>query len=146
MPVRELLHRVEIGELLIRYTRAIDSGDWDALDTIFTPDAELDLTAPGGPKGGLKEVKTWLAEALAHWPGRQHLLGAPLIEFPIDPGDTAIASVSFTDTLSPSRDMIKASTSGRTSGGGIYHHRLVLLPEGWRSRAMTIEQQWRVIA
>jgi hypothetical protein len=146
MSSRELFHRIEIGELLTRYTRAIDGGDWDVLDTVFTPDAVLDLTAPGGPKGGPGEVKAWLAETLAHWPGRQHLLGIPLIEFPIDPGDTAIASVSFTDTLSPSRDMIKAATPGLTRGGGIYHHRLVLLPEGWRSRAMTIEQQWRTLA
>lgn len=146
MQARELRDRVEIGELLVRYTRAIDGGDWDGLDAVFTPGAVLDLTAPGGPKGGLAEVKAWLAETLVHWPGRQHLLGTPLIEFPPDPGDTAIASVSFTDTLSPSRSMIRAGTPGLTRGGGIYHHELVLLQEGWRSRAMTIEQLWRTIA
>src|SRR5262245_47586137 len=102
MPMRELSHRVEIAELLTRYTRAIDSGDWDALDALFTADAVLDLSAAGGPRSGPGEIKAWLAEALRQWPGRQHLLGTPLIEFPIDPGDTAIASVSFTDTLSPS--------------------------------------------
>jgi len=143
MQVRELRHRVEIGDLLIRYARAVDDGDWDALDGVFTRDAVLDLTEPGGIKGGLAEVKSWLAEALARWPGRQHLLGVPLIEFPIDPGDTAIASVSFTDTLSPSRGVIQADAPGLSRGGGLYHHDLVLLPEGWRSRAMRIEQQWR---
>jgi hypothetical protein len=145
LPVRELLHRIEIGELLLRYARAVDGGDWDLLDTVFTPDAEIDLSAPGGPRGGRDEVKAWLAETLRHWPGRQHLLGVPSIEFPADPHDTALVAAPFTDTLSPSREMIKADAPGLTRGGGVYHHRLILLDEGWRSRSMTIEQQWRTI-
>ncbi|MFC5746389.1 nuclear transport factor 2 family protein [Actinomadura rugatobispora] len=147
MPDREPLHRAEIGELLVRYARAVDDGDWDLLDTVFTEGAELDLSAPGGPRGAREEVKAWLAETLPAWPGRQHLLGVPSIAFGPDEDDglTATARAPFSDTLSPSRDLVRADAPGLIRGGGLYHHRLLLTPDGWRSRAMAIEQQWRTI-
>jgi hypothetical protein len=42
--LHELSDRAEINDVLIRYTRAIDTGDWDRLDTVFTPDARIDYT------------------------------------------------------------------------------------------------------
>jgi SnoaL-like domain len=139
---RELSDRAEIGELLARYARAVDDGDWDLLDTVFTADAEIDLSDPGGPRGTRAEVKAWLAKTLPAWPGRQHLLGLTSISLA---GDAATARAAFTDTLSPSRDLIDDAAPGFTRGGGIYHHRLVRTPAGWRSRAMTIAQQWRTM-
>ena len=43
--------RFAIEDLLQRYTTAIDDKDWDLLDTVFAPDAVLDYTTSGGPKG-----------------------------------------------------------------------------------------------
>lgn len=140
--IQRLGDRVAIEELLLRYARAVDSGDWDLLDTVFTADAVVDLSAPGGPKGSRDEVKTWLAATLPAWPGRQHLLGLVSVEFA---GDEATALASFTDTLSPSRDMTSADVPGLLRGGGTYRHRLRRTEDGWRSHAMTIDQQWRTI-
>jgi hypothetical protein len=59
---RTLSDRLEIDDLLTTYTMAIDEGDWDALDRVFTPDAHLDYSASGGTVGAFPEVKAWLAE------------------------------------------------------------------------------------
>ena len=42
---QQISDRLEIEALLTRYTRAIDTGEWDRLDDVFTPDAQIDYTA-----------------------------------------------------------------------------------------------------
>ncbi|GAA0410145.1 hypothetical protein Acor_35630 [Acrocarpospora corrugata] len=132
----------EIAQVLARYTYAIDTGDWDRLDEVFTEDAVLDYTSAGGIKGSRAEAKAWLAEVLGAWPGRLHLIGAASVEIT---GDEAVVVASFTDTLSPSRQMILAGTPGLIQGGGYYHHRLRRTELGWRSRELVEEQAWRTI-
>ena len=44
MEPHEISDRLEIADVLTRYTRAIDAGEWDRLDTVFTPDADIDYT------------------------------------------------------------------------------------------------------
>ncbi|NNC38676.1 MAG: nuclear transport factor 2 family protein [Acidimicrobiales bacterium] len=85
---RVLSDRLEIQDLLVAYCEAIDSGNWEVLDDIFTPDAYIDYTSVGGAKGNLQEIKSYLAKALAQFPTYQHMLGLPQIK--ID-GDTATA-------------------------------------------------------
>jgi hypothetical protein len=48
---REISDRIQIQDLLVRYTRAIDTKDWALLDTCFLPDAQVDYTATGGIAG-----------------------------------------------------------------------------------------------
>ena len=62
MDLQEISDRFEIEGAIVRYTRAIDTGDWDALDTVFTPDAEIDYTESGGVADTYATVKPWLAE------------------------------------------------------------------------------------
>ena len=74
--------RLEIEGVVIRYTRAIDTGDWDKLDTVFTADAEIDYTESGGIADTYPAVKTWLAEVLpAFFPKRMHSLAQIDITF-----------------------------------------------------------------
>ncbi|MEV5559052.1 nuclear transport factor 2 family protein [Nonomuraea wenchangensis] len=49
MDARELADRLEIADLLARYTRAVDSGRWERLDEVFTADAVIDYSSAGGP-------------------------------------------------------------------------------------------------
>src|SRR3954452_16606556 len=89
----EISDRLEIEALIVRYTRAIDTGDWDRLDTVFTPDAQIDHTESGGIVAGVAEVKPWLAEMLpAFFPKRMHTLGQ--IEIRLN-GDSAEVSAYF---------------------------------------------------
>ena len=75
MDLQELSDRAEIQDALVRYTRAIDTGDWDRLDTVFTPDAHIDYSATGGLVGAYPAVKTWLAEVLPMFGNTQHVIG-----------------------------------------------------------------------
>jgi hypothetical protein len=59
--------RIELIELLGRYGRLIDARDWQALSTIFTPDAQFDLTAIGGSVlNGLDEICDYMANRARH--------------------------------------------------------------------------------
>ena len=49
--LRRLLDRQEIEDLLVRYARAVDRGDWDLLRSVYHPDAYDDH---GGYRGGVE--------------------------------------------------------------------------------------------
>jgi hypothetical protein len=55
MSIEEISDRLEIQALLTRYTIAIDTHDWELLDTVFTPDAWIDYESSGGTKGNYPE-------------------------------------------------------------------------------------------
>ena len=75
MDLQEISDRLEIEGVVIRYTRGIDTGAWDLLDTVFTPDAEIDYTESGGIAERYPAVKPWLAEVLPlFFPKRMHSL------------------------------------------------------------------------
>jgi hypothetical protein len=140
MDLREIADRLQIADLLARYGYAIDQGEWDLLDEVFTADAVIDYRSTGGIRGPRAEVKGWLAGVLAGWPGRMHLIGAASIRFE---DDGARVSAPFTDALAPSRELIAADAKGLLRGGGWYHHRMLRDGEGWRSRELVVEQTWR---
>ena len=74
LSIRELSDRIQINDLLVRYTRAIDTKDWNLLDSCFLPDADVDYTATGGVAGKYPEVRAWLAKALAPFPITVHYI------------------------------------------------------------------------
>ncbi len=82
----EISDRLEIQQLLVDYSTAIDTRRFDDLDAVFTQDAYIDYTALGGIEGRYPEVKAWLAEVLPNFPMYAHMLGNFSVR--ID-GDTA---------------------------------------------------------
>lgn len=132
------LDRLEIEEVLIRYTRAIDTGAWDLLDEVFTPDAEIDYTESGGIADGYPVVKAWLAEVLpAFFPKRMHSLAQ--VDVAVD-GDEATCTAYFHNPM-PMDD----GQGGQkvVELGGLYHHRMTRTPAGWRSRWLHEEIVWK---
>src|SRR5947209_7616671 len=83
---QEISDRLEIQELLVRYSHAVDTRDWDAYEGVFTDDAVIDYTEMGGPRGGVKEVRKFLETAMPHFAGFQHMIANTVLE--ID-GDVA---------------------------------------------------------
>jgi SnoaL-like domain len=134
---QEVSDRIEVIDLLTRYTRALDDGEWDGLDTVFTADAHIDYSATGGTVGRYPEVKEWLARMLPLFGRRQHVLGQADVR--ID-GDAATATAYFWNPLVLSRD---DGTEQVWEFGGYYHHRLVRTPKGWRSRELVEELVWQ---
>jgi 3-phenylpropionate/cinnamic acid dioxygenase small subunit len=118
--------RVAIMDVLARYTAALDTQDWDGLDSVFTPDAAIDYTTSGGIKGRFPEIKAWLAEVLSGFPMTQHLIGMPMIRLT---GDTA---TSRTDVYNPMTLRQPDGTTKRFYVGATYEDQLVRTLDGWR--------------
>lgn len=148
MDLQEISDRLEIERVLVRYTRAIDTGDWDALDAVFTPDAEIDYTESGGIADTYPVVKAWLAEVLpAFFPKRMHSLAQVDARFPDDgrSGDEAMVTAYFHNPM-PVPDPGAADGQGGTKVvefGGLYHHTMVRTADGWRSRRLHEEIVWK---
>jgi SnoaL-like domain len=125
LELQEISDRIEIQQLLARYSDAIDRRRWDALDDLFTADAVIDYTAMGGIRGDLPTIKAYLAETLAMFSSTQHLLGAGIID--ID-GD---AARSVTPCHNPM--MIGEGDDAQLLLCGLwYHDELVRTGTGWR--------------
>jgi SnoaL-like domain len=133
----QISDRLEIEALLTRYTRAIDTGDWDRLDDVFTPEAEIDYTSTGGIAASYPEVKTWLAEMLPIFPRRLHTLGQ--VDSRVDGDEASVAAYFHNPMVLPQQD----GTETLVEFGGIYHHHLVRTPDGWRSRRLVEELVWK---
>uniref|UniRef100_UPI0021F33F53 nuclear transport factor 2 family protein n=1 Tax=Mycolicibacterium gadium TaxID=1794 RepID=UPI0021F33F53 len=55
LSLEEMSDRMEIQQLLVDYSTAIDSRRFDDLDRVFTPDAHIDYTELGGIAGAFPE-------------------------------------------------------------------------------------------
>ncbi len=139
MDLPEISDRMEIADVVTRYTRAIDTGDWDRLDTVFTPDAQIDYTESGGIRAGFAEVKPWLAEMLpAFFPKRMHTIGQLEIVF-TDPDRADV--VAYFDNPMPMDDGVGGTKIVEL--GGLYHHEMVRTADGWRSQRLHEEVVWK---
>lgn len=138
MDLREIGDRLEIEGALIRYTRGIDAGEWDLLDTVFTPEAEIDYTESGGIADTYPAVKAWLAEVLPAFAARRmHSLAQVAIAF--EGRDAALVTAYFHNP------MVLLDREGRervVEVGGLYHHTMTRTPDGWRSRRLREEVVW----
>ena len=128
LSTRELSDRLQINDLLIRYTRAIDTKDWALLDRCFTPDAHVDYTSAGGVAGDYPKVRAWLEKALAPFPMTVHALANSIVE--ID-GDRATARTYVHNPMG------FANPDGSLhifTVGAFYNDKLVWTDDGWRIR------------
>ncbi|MCL2544040.1 MAG: nuclear transport factor 2 family protein [Nocardioidaceae bacterium] len=139
MDIQELSDRAEIADAIIRYTRAIDTREWDLLDTVFAPGARVDYTESGGAATEHPAVKAWLSENLPAFSQRYlHTLGQLSYEFAAC-GEEAEVAAYFHNP------MVIADGSGGervVEVGGIYHHAFVRTAEGWRSRRLREQVVW----
>lgn len=138
MDLQEISDRMEIEAAVIRYTRAVDTGEWDVLDTVFTPDAAIDYTESGGIADTYPAVKAWLAEVLpAFFPKRMHSLAQ--LDTALD-GDDARVTAYFHNPM-PMDD--GQGGTKVVEFGGLYHHEFVRTQDGWRSRRLHEEIVWK---
>jgi len=127
LSVQEISDRLEIQELIARYSYALDSRNFDALDELFTPDAVLDYTATGAIRGSLAEMKEFVANAFTMFEGTQHLTTQTLLTFDGD-GNTAHGKSAchnpmvFGGELKPKMMIV----------GLWYSDTFVRTPDGWR--------------
>ena len=129
--------RAEIADALTRYTLAVDTGDWDLLDTVFTAEAVIDYSESGGIVGAFADVKAWLAENLPAFSKRtMHTLGQIHLS-PTDAGAEVTAYFHNPMVISDGRGGERV-----VEVGGLYHHDFIRTPAGWRSRRLREQVVW----
>lgn len=128
MTIDSLLAEREIYRCLVRFARAMDQRDWQALDAIILPDATADLGM--GLIHGRAEIIAFMRSFLDECGPTQHLLANVMIDVE---GDTARSSCYVSD-------MHKGTTgkSGLTFATlGEYHDDWVRDDGAWRMRHRT---------
>lgn len=121
---QEISDRWEIQQLLVDYSTAIDTRNFDGLDAVFTPDAYIDYRALGGIAGRFPEVKAWLAEVLPNFATYSHMLGLPAIR--VD-GDSATARTFCFNPM-----VFSAENDPMMLVGLWYDDEFVRTADGWR--------------
>ncbi|MBB5918845.1 hypothetical protein BJY24_007757 [Nocardia transvalensis] len=86
LSLQEISDRLEIQDLMVRYSHAVDTRQWELLDEVFTADAVIDYSAMGGSQGGLAETKQFLEQVMPNFLAFQHLISNSSITVN---GDTA---------------------------------------------------------
>ena len=128
LSLQEISDRLEIQQLLVDYSTAIDQRRFDDLDAVFTPEAYIDYRAMGGIDGQYPEVKAWLGEVLPNFPAYSHMLGNLSIKFSSTPaGDTASSRVICFNPM-----VLDAEQKQILFCGLWYDDEFIRTPDGWR--------------
>ena len=130
---QEIPDKQHIRELQNRYSYAIDSGQYDKLDGMFTPDATYNFVT--GSTDNLEALKNTIRDALQPLSSSQHINGNQWAEIE---GDRAAAGCYFT---------VHMYKKGLADGehfemGGRYEDELIRTPDGWRFTSRTITILW----
>jgi len=133
MSLQEISDRMEIQDLFVAYSYAIDSRTWDGLDDVFTPDAFIDYSVFGGSSGDLASTKEFLASAMTMFPVFQHMVSGSTIT--ID-GDTAEAKTQCHNPMT----MGEGDDPDLMFCGLWYKDKLVRTPAGWRIKERVEEK------
>jgi ketosteroid isomerase-like protein len=136
LSLQEMSDRLEIQDLLVAYSHAIDFYDWDALDDVFTPDAVIDYTEMGAPRGTLPETKAYLASVLPTMPGTQHMVATTKLTFD---GDVAYGrTICHNPLLIPT-----GGDEPHVMFCGLwYRDTFVRTPDGWRIKERYEERSY----
>ena len=126
LSLQEISDRMEIQDLITAYSYAIDTRDWDALDQVFTPDAQIDYSEMGGSKGNLAQTKAFLRKAMTQFSSFQHMVATSQIKLQ---GDTASGRTICHNPMV----LDKGKGETHTFFCGLwYRDRFVRTPKGWR--------------
>jgi len=122
--------RLHIEQLLTRYCRAVDSGDWSAYRALFTDDARVDYSAAGLAVGSIEDAVTHLGRhQQVISVGMHYVTNIEVTNI----GDTAtvIAMWFSTTTLAGSEEV--------RFFHGRWHDDLVRTETGWHIRNLVLE-------
>ena len=136
MTLQEISDRMEIQDLLVKYSYAIDTRDFEALDDVFTPDAWIDYTVFGGTAGNLGDTKKFLTETMPMFQSFQHMVSTSQIA--ID-GDTAqVKTICHNPMVMPVGDeKVQVFYCGLW-----YVDEMVRTAEGWRIKKRVEEKSY----
>ena len=129
MDITELSDRSEINDLLVRYSEALNRGDWDTWTACFAADAHLDYTTAGGVAGTVDEAVAWLSPTMSIFDMRMSRLANVQICF--DGADQAAVGSQYNMVMRiPAGDPAGAPTY--IEAAGWYDDVVVRTAAGWR--------------
>lgn len=139
-----VMDRLAVDDVVTDYAGAVDDGDWTAYRELFTADGRADYRSAGGIEGEAGQVAGWLAESLALFATRQHLIVNRRVRFGLlehDTGDTARVRADY---LNPMR-LTSAGDRGAPDleCGGRYDFGLLRTRDGWRLHEVVVHEKWR---
>jgi hypothetical protein len=137
MTLQEISDRIEINDLIVRYSGALDRREWDLWESLFAPEAVVDYTEAGGIRGDVAEARRWLEETMPMFPAYQHLV--------------ANSEVTLTGDTASGRTMLFNPMGFASPKGGVrvafiglwYHDEFVRTDAGWRFSSRYEELSWR---
>lgn len=139
-----VMDRLAVDEVVTQYAVAVDDGDWAAYRGLFAADGRADYRSAGGIEGDAEQISGWLAESLALFAMRQHLIVNRRTRFGVLEHDTGDSAQVQADYVNPMRFVGDgASTAPDFVCGGRYSFGLLRTPDGWRLRRVVVEEKWR---
>jgi 3-phenylpropionate/cinnamic acid dioxygenase small subunit len=117
---------LEIQQLIYRYAWLIDTRDFDRLDTVFAPGAEVHYNVFGGVRQSWPVIKDFLRMGLSLHRVTQHQMSNPLVELD---GDRATARTY--GNLVHVQELLDGKPSYVVQHA-IYHDALARGTSGWR--------------
>lgn len=127
--------RLDIYEVLSRYSYALDSRDWDALADVFAADGVAEFGELGGRHEGPAAIASFVRSVLEGLDASQHLIGSQSAQ--VD-GDRATARCYF----QAQHVIVGASGGNCYLVGGTYEDELVRTPDGWRIALRRLVPSW----
>ncbi|MBY8341940.1 nuclear transport factor 2 family protein [Streptomyces spinosirectus] len=140
-----VMDRLAVDEVVTDYAAAVDDGDWEAYQRLFTPDGRADYRSAGGIEASAREVAAWLAENLRLFPMRQHLIVNRRVRFETldqDTGDIARVRADYVNPMRFTADGAEAAAPDFVCGGR-YAFGLLRTHDGWRLTDVVVEEKWR---
>lgn len=132
----EINDRFAIADLYDRQLAAAEAWDFDAYDTTFAPDAEIDLSDFGVPPQRYPAYRAWLASLRPTMPQAQRIAGGLRLTLAGDTATTRVPVVCWVTMLVEGRPT-------PTSTGLFYEDRLRRTEAGWRIVARREALAWR---
>lgn len=138
--LQRLADRVAIQDLMCRYTRYVDRRQWDALRSIYHPDATDDH---GAYVGGVEGFIDWVSSRHAAIDEAMHFLGNCLVEF--GDRDTALVETCFCAYLRMSPQAAASNAKFLAAGGGEGHGHDVTVRGRYVDRVeRRADREWRI--
>jgi 3-phenylpropionate/cinnamic acid dioxygenase small subunit len=138
LDLQTISDRIEIEELLARYSRALDYRNFAELEGIFTADATFDAGSLGAPTGPAA-IREMIEGTIGHLDATQHLVGKSIVEFGEDGHSAEVRTYLISQH-------IRESTEGPVKHyflGGEYYDRVVRTPDGWRIAYRRLDRMWK---
>ena len=138
LDLRQINDRIEIDELLARYSRALDFRQFEELEGIFTPDADFDAGGLGHPHGPAA-IRAMIEGTIGGLDSTQHLVGKSIIEFSEDGNSAEVRTYLISQH-------IRESAPGPVKHyflGGEYADRVVRTADGWRIAYRRLDRMWK---